>query len=344
MPLSHAEPASPVPWLERRGTVWLLSGFVFLYGFLLRAIGLDQHFWLLGDQIRDWSIALGELEELPLVGPSSVAGGYLIGPSFYWFLWLSRVLLGSFFENLPHTGALAIAALHAGADALLFRALWVRLGSVTLALAPVVLLISGPYDLSLATAMWAPIWAVAFTKLGVALLLLYGMSGSAWLVGTAVGASWLALHGHLGPIYVVGPSVAWPLIQSLRLDGWRRRVSWVAGSVLVPIAIAQVPFVVHLLTRSAIDTSPTKVLESLASVLTGQNAFRLAESYRALTSTIDFILLDPPLAGVTAVLLPLAALLVLVRSRREPVLLFVTILPLCGAWLGMAAWQGGDLQ
>jgi hypothetical protein len=35
--------------------------------FSIRIRGIDRHFWLLEDQIRDWSIALGPITSLPLV-------------------------------------------------------------------------------------------------------------------------------------------------------------------------------------------------------------------------------------------------------------------------------------
>jgi len=66
---------------------------------------------MLADQIRDWSIALEPFWRLPLVGSPTHVHGYTIGPAFYWILWAIRVVIGPFFENLPHAGGIGQAAL-----------------------------------------------------------------------------------------------------------------------------------------------------------------------------------------------------------------------------------------
>jgi len=40
--------------------------------FVVRVRGVSRDFWLLGDQIRDWGIALGSPGSLPLIGPGKV--------------------------------------------------------------------------------------------------------------------------------------------------------------------------------------------------------------------------------------------------------------------------------
>ena len=77
--------------------------------FRVREIG--DHFWLLEDQIRDWSIPLGSFSELPLVGPLTHFGGYTIGPAFYWILWAIPVTVRPWFQNLPHAGGIGQAML-----------------------------------------------------------------------------------------------------------------------------------------------------------------------------------------------------------------------------------------
>ena len=98
----------------------------FVLTFAIRVRGIERHFWLLEDQIRDWSIALGPLRHLPLVGPPTHVGGYTIGPAFYWILWLIRVTIGPWFQNLPHAGGIGEAILQSAADALLLVAVWRR--------------------------------------------------------------------------------------------------------------------------------------------------------------------------------------------------------------------------
>ena len=48
-----------------------LAALIFLFTFTIRVWGISTRFFLLGDQIRDWSIALGPFAELPLVGPAT---------------------------------------------------------------------------------------------------------------------------------------------------------------------------------------------------------------------------------------------------------------------------------
>jgi hypothetical protein len=53
-----------------------LAGFALLaYVLWLRTHGIAEGFWLRGDQIRDWAIALRDLTDLPLSGVPSTAGG-----------------------------------------------------------------------------------------------------------------------------------------------------------------------------------------------------------------------------------------------------------------------------
>ena len=94
--------------------------------FVVRTWGITRHSWVLGDQIRDWEIALGPFSRLPLVGPATHVHGYTIGPAFYWVLWAIRVVFGPWFENLPHAGGIGQAALQSAVDALLLIAVWKR--------------------------------------------------------------------------------------------------------------------------------------------------------------------------------------------------------------------------
>src|SRR5205085_1053972 len=99
---------------------------IFSFTLVIRVRGISSHFWMLGDQIRDWSIALGPFSTLPLVGPPTHVGGYTIGPAFYWLLWTIRVLVGPWFDNLPHAGGIGQAMLQSAVDALLAAAVWHR--------------------------------------------------------------------------------------------------------------------------------------------------------------------------------------------------------------------------
>src|SRR5438105_10467986 len=93
-----------------------LFALTFVLTLAVRVWDVQRHFWMLGDQIRDWSIALGPLARLPLVGPPTHVRGYTIGPAFYWILWTIRVTVGPWFHNLPHAGGIGQAILQSAAD------------------------------------------------------------------------------------------------------------------------------------------------------------------------------------------------------------------------------------
>src|SRR5918996_6205642 len=111
---------------------------IFAFTLAARIRGIGTHFWLLGDQIRDWGIALRPLGELPLVGPPTHVHGYTIGPAYYWIMWAIRVSIGPWFNNLPHGGGIGQAIIESAADAVLLVAVWRRTQSVWIALASVV--------------------------------------------------------------------------------------------------------------------------------------------------------------------------------------------------------------
>ena len=138
----------------------------------LRTDGIATTFWMLADQIRYWETALLPLTELPLVGPETHVGGYALGPAFYWVLWLTRVLLGPWLDNLPHAGGIGQVLLASAADTLLLVAVWKRTASIWLAVATVLLLATAPYDLALSATIWNPIMAAIAVKAATALVLL----------------------------------------------------------------------------------------------------------------------------------------------------------------------------
>src|SRR5262245_62802412 len=145
---------------------------VFLFTLTIRVWGISTRFQLLGDQMRDWDIALRPLTGLPLVGPATHVHGYTVGPAFYWLLWAIRVIVGPWFQNLPHAGGIGQAILQSGADALLLVAIWRRLGSMWVALAVVLIEAAAPFDLSLAAVVWNPTMGSMLAKVAIALTLL----------------------------------------------------------------------------------------------------------------------------------------------------------------------------
>src|SRR5512132_3741745 len=137
---------------------------IFAFTLTIRVWGIGSHFWLLEDQIRDWEIALRPFRELPLVGPPTHVHGYTVGPAFYWILWGIRVILGPWFDNLPHCGGVGHAVLQSAADAVLLLAVWRRTASPSLAIATVVFLATAAYDLCFAALVWNPVMGSILAK------------------------------------------------------------------------------------------------------------------------------------------------------------------------------------
>ena len=57
-----------------------LAAVFFLYVLSIRTYDVASTFLMLGEQTRDWTIALGSASELPLAGAPSTAGGRGFGP------------------------------------------------------------------------------------------------------------------------------------------------------------------------------------------------------------------------------------------------------------------------
>ena len=168
----------------------------------IRVWGVSRHFPMLGDQIRDWSIASGPFTELPLVGPPTHFSGYTVGPAFYWILWVIRVSIGPWFDNLPHGGGIGQAALQSGVDTLLLVAVWHRTRSIWIPLTTVILLATAPFDLSLAAVIWNPVVGATLAKLATALVLLEWPRRSPMALAVTAGIAWCAVQAYTGAVFV----------------------------------------------------------------------------------------------------------------------------------------------
>ena len=335
----HVAAPAPPRRLPSRATQVALAAVVCAAAAILRTWDISRHFWLLGDQIRDWKIALGPFSDLPLVGPATHVGGYTIGPAFYWLLWMIRVLLGPWFENLPHAGGIGQAWLQSGADALLLVAIWRRTGSLWIALAAVVLLVTAPYDLALSPLVWNPVMGSTLAKVATALVLLAWPDRSLARVAITAAVAWGAVHCYTGTIFVAlsvfAALVAAPIVRREWQPVFRR------GLVVWIVVVAlQIPYVVH---RVWIDPAGPPgmgvVAESLASVASG-GAIRLQASVTAYAHALNGIQLRPRTSAATGWFVLACGFIVAARYRRDPVLLAVTILPQLAAIGGYALWLG----
>ena len=310
----------------------------------LRVHGISRHFWMLGDQIRDWRIALGPFSELPLVGPATHVGGYTIGPAFYWILWAIRVIVGPWFDNLPHGGGIGQAMAQSAADALLLVAVWRRTGSVWIALAAVILVATSAYDLSLAALVWNPMMGGALAKIATALVLLGWPFRS--LIGVAVTAAvaWSAVHSYTGAIFTTaGVFVA--ILTGLLAGGEHARAARSAAVIALVVAMLQVPILVYQMSPRSQGPAMAAVTGSVGGILTGRVRPDFANSWNAFSNSFAFIQGAPRHQyGWLVWILAACAVIVAAKHRRDPALLAMTILPLALGVIGYAFFVGHVLE
>jgi hypothetical protein len=299
----------------------------------IRVRGISSHFWMLTDQIRDWSIALRPFSDLPLVGPPTHVGGYTIGPAFYWMLWGIRVTVGPWFDNLPHAGGIGQAMLQSAADTLLVAAVWYRTRSIWLALAAVVALATAAYDLCLAPLVWNPVAGSTLAKAATALVLLDWPRKSAIAVGVTAAIAWSAVHAYTGAIFVaVGVFAA--LLADPFMRGNRPTAIRNASIIAIVVAILQLPLLAHRLSDRGARAMGA-VADSLLRVATGEALPEASKSVAGYAAAVNFIQGAPWQLPIAWVLLVCSALVV-VRYRRDPVLLAIVLLPQILAIVGYA--------
>ncbi len=312
----------------------------FLSTLALRTWGIDTRFLLLGDQMRDWSIALQSFTDLPLVGPATHVHGYTIGPAFYWILWGIRVSLGPWFEHLPHAGGIGHAVMHSGADALLLVAIWRRTRSAWVALATVALVATAPFDLSLSALVWNPVMGTAVAKMAMALLLLDWHRGSAGRVAVLSALAWSAVHIYTGAVFVTVSVFA-----AVLADPFVRREHQVvrrnALILVLVVACLQVPYVVHQVKQRFDDPAMGAVTGSVARVLSGDARPEFSKSLTGYVDAVHGIHIAPWRFPVLGWALALAAAVVAVRWRQDTVILALTLLPPFGALVGYALFLAG---
>ena len=333
--------------MDRRAAArFIIPVLAFALTLALRVHGISRHFSLLGDQIRDWGIALGPFSELPLVGPATHVGGYTIGPAFYWILWAIRVIVGPWFDNLPHGGGVGQAILQSGADAVLLVAIWSRTGSVWIGIAAIVLIATGPYDLALSALIWNPTMGQALAKIATALVLLGWPLRSLAGVAVTTAVAWSAVHAYTGAIFVtLGVFAA--ILGGLLFRGEYGRAARSAAVIAIVVAVLQVPLIVYQFSNQA--PAMGAVTGSVGRILSGEAPPDLAGSWTAFAGAFTFIQGAPftftegapwDQQGWLVWVLAGCAALVTVRHRHDPALLAVTVLPLVLTVIGYAFFLG----
>lgn len=321
----------------------IIPGVTFALTLALRIHGIDRHFWMLRDQIRDWTIALGPFSALPLVGPATHVGGYTIGPAFYWILWLIRVLVGPWFDNLPHGGGIGQAMVQSAADALLLVAIWRRTGSLWVALASTVLIATAAYDLALSALVWNPMMGAALAKMATAMVLVGWPFRSKAGVAFTAALAWSAVHCYTGAVFAaLGIFVS--IVAGLFARGDRAGAVQSAMIIAAVVAVLQVPLVVHQMSSAAAPPAMGAVTGSVGRIVSGEASPQFGASWQGFAGAFTFIQGAPWQPGWLIWVLAGSALVVLIKHRRDPALLSITVLPQILAIAGYAFYVGDFLD
>ena len=313
---------------------------VFVYLTTVRTWGISDTFWLLGDQIRDWRLALLPFDELPLTGAPSSVGGVGLGPIYYWTLWVCRLAIGPLGEQpAPRRRHRTLADAVSRRIACYWRPSWKKSGSGLTAVALTLLLATSPLDMALSATIWNPTLSVLLVKLTLALLLLAPRRPSlGWAVATTA-TGWLAVQAHATAIFVAAPAVGAFVIAELVQRSWKGALQRASASIGV-VLLLQVPFVLHLVLGGSLDSvGPTAVIGQVSATAVAPDTVRIGDAFSAIASATDFILLRPWSPAGTAALLSIALALAAYRCRNDLLLASASVLPVVTATMGFAFWQ-----
>ena len=329
-------------WLAMRPRIIriALPSVVFVILTVVRVQGISEKFWLLGDQIRDWTIALGSWRDLPLSGTPSTAGGRSLGPVYYWMLWLIRHALGPWLDNLPHAGGIGLCLVQSAADAFLLTALWRRTDSLPFALGTVLLAATSPFDMALTATIWNPPLAVALVKVTMAIMLLGQDRPSTWWVVLASGVAWLSVQAHSSALFVAAPVMASFVVKELVARRWLRALQ-VARAIAAVIFVLQIPFLIDHVLHPAEPAGPTGIVGSVMSTLSHPSgSLRVSAAAHSIAMSFDYILLRPWTFSSLLSLIVASVVVTAVRVRQDVTLASMTVIPLLFAVIGFSTWPG----
>ena len=316
---------------------------LFAYVLAIRTYDVATTFLMLGEQTRDWAVALGSITDLPLLGAPSTAGGRGLGPAYYWVLWLGRVTIGPFMDNLPHAGGITVALFQSIADTWLFIALSRRVHWVA-ALAMCLLIASAPFDIALSSLIWNPPVAAAFIKMATASALMLSpttllrgvdQSARARIVALTAALAWMAVQCHLSGLFVAAPLLLALVLQPLfyerplvyehdtladqKKKAWRE-CGLNLAIVIGVIVLLQVPFLIARFTQPAAAAGPA----GLVAGLLNPQAFRPWFAYMSVTGITGNLVW--PMWDAFEYTLPVgvAGLAIVILYRRDPIVIAVT--------------------
>src|SRR5688572_22714311 len=345
---------------ERNARVAVAAIF-FLYVLYIRVYDVADTFLMLGEQTRDWSVALGGLTDLPLTGAPSTAGGRGFGPIYYWILWVGRHLVGPFFDYLPHAGGVTVALLQSGADTWLLSALWRRVGPL-LALAMCLTIASAPFDIAISSVIWNPPVAAALIKMATAMALQLGERPPRWRIAITVMLAWFAVQAHLSAIFVAAPlllalvatdlqarrspEIDKPSTFALRATADEKVLSpqdrlkiaaMTAALVAVVGLTLKITYFISVARDPAAPMGPTNAINTIINT----DDIRIDRSYSSIVKGTGEVLVRQFESWRFQIPTLIAALVVLVRWRRDLILLAVSIGGIAGATVLFATWTRG---
>ena len=316
---------------ERVARIAVATAF-FLYVLAIRIYDVADTFLMLGEQARDWTIALGGITELPLTGAPSTAGGRGFGPVYYWILWIGRQIIGPFTDNLPHAGGITVALVQSIADAWLLLVLWKRVGPY-LASAMCLLVASAPFDIAISSVIWNPPVSAALIKMATAMALSLGVTPPLWKVGATAAVAWLAVQAHTSAIFVAAPLLLALVMQTMTMQDRLKR----AGLIGLLVLVLQIPYFIAIANDPSAPAGPTAAINTL----TNTQNFRIDRSFGVVVNSTGELLVRQMNSWQFQVPTLVAALIVLVAWRHDLVLLALSVGGIAGATILFSTWTRG---
>ena len=307
--------------MNERSARLALGGALFVYVLAIRTYDVSSTFLMLGEQTRDWMVALGSLSDLPLTGAPSTAGGRGLGPVYYWLLWIGRVAIGPFMDNLPHAGGVIVALLQSLADVYLFVALSRRV-HWAFALAVCLLVASAPFDIAISQVIWNPPVSAALVKSAMATALLLTPASPLWQVMLAAMFAWMAIQAHLSAAFVGVPLLAALPFHSIveRTANVRRTILERTAAIVITVLVLQIPFVVSALREPSAPAGPTAAIAGLVN----PKAFRPWFAFDSVSGITGNLVMPLSDSGAFAIPVLIASLIVVIAYRRDLVLMAMT--------------------
>ena len=250
-------------------------------------------------------------------------------------MWAIRVLVGPWFDNLPHAGGYGQAALESAADALLFVALVRRVRSPGIAFAAALVIVTASFDVALSAIDWTPPVASALGKAAVALVFLDWPRARALRVVVVTTLAWCAVQVYTGAVYVTAGVLLALLLDPLTRRDWPavRRTAVAIGTVVI---VLQLPYLAHRLSDGASGPAMGAVTGGLWQILSGEASPQVAKSLAGYAGAFNYIEVMPWHTAVPLWALGVCSLVVAVRYRRDPAVLALVLVPQALAIVGYA--------